>query len=204
VTFWRELSEHRESTTVELASVLRRLHDLPPPDFELPPLEPFVRLRERLADAPALSRSDRDWLLIHLTGLEAAYAELPSGRPWCAVHGDAWTGNLVVTADEPVLLDFERFAHGPPEWDLASLAVDHLTFGTISALEWTDFCRFYGEDVTTWPGFSTLRDARELRKATFAVQLAPLRADIAEQANYRVACLRGQEGPRPWGWQSVP
>lgn len=42
------------------------------------------------------------------------------------------------------------------------------------------------------------REIRELRKVTFAWQLAGEREDIAEQAKYRLACLRGEHGPRPW------
>lgn len=30
------------------------------------------------------------------------------------------------------------------------------------------------------------------------------RPDIAEQAAYRLACLRGEHGSRPWGWMGVP
>src|SRR4051812_21605817 len=45
-TFWRELPPPRYSPLAELAAVLRTLHSLPPPDFDLPPLAPFVRLGE--------------------------------------------------------------------------------------------------------------------------------------------------------------
>jgi aminoglycoside phosphotransferase (APT) family kinase protein len=204
VTFWRELPPHRHSTIPELADVLRRLHALPTPDFDLPPLAPFVRLRERISEAVILSDADREWLLTHLSGLEDRYAALLPGKPWCAIHGDAWTGNVVVTGDGPVLLDLERFAYGPPEWDLSSIAVDHTTFGDFPAEVWHDFCRRYGHDVTAWAGFEILRDARELRKVTFAAQLAPRREDIAEQARYRLACIRGEQGSRPWGWTGVP
>jgi aminoglycoside phosphotransferase (APT) family kinase protein len=203
VTFWRELRPHRFSTTAELADVLRRLHALPAPDFELPPVAPFVRQRERIAEARALSPEDRDWLLQHLAGLEARYVELPPGRPWSAIHGDAWAGNVVVTEDGPVLLDLERFAHGPPEWDLTSIAVDYTTFGEMSTEEWAAFSQRYGYDVTTWAGFEVLRDARELRKVTFAAQMAARRPDLAEQAAYRLACVQGKHGPRPWGWTGV-
>jgi aminoglycoside phosphotransferase (APT) family kinase protein len=111
VTFWRELPPHRHSTIPELAEVLRRLHALPAPDFDLPPLAPFVRLRERISEAVILSDADCAWLLTHLSGLEDRYAALPPGKPWCAIHGDAWTGNVVVTDNGPVLLDLERFAY---------------------------------------------------------------------------------------------
>jgi hypothetical protein len=43
VTFWRELPPHRRGNLAELADILRQLHALPAPDFELPPLAPFVR-----------------------------------------------------------------------------------------------------------------------------------------------------------------
>lgn len=204
VTFWRELPPHQPGTLAELADLLRQLHALPKPDFELPPLAPFVRLRERLTEADALSSDDRAWLLNRLRELEIGYANLPTRRPWCAVHGDAWDGNVASTDDGPILLDLERFAFGPPEWDLASIAVDYTTFGLISLEEWQGFCQRYGSDVMTWDGFELFRDIRELRKVTFAWQLAGTRDDIAEQATYRLACLRGEHGHRPWGWTEVP
>jgi aminoglycoside phosphotransferase (APT) family kinase protein len=170
----------------------------------LPALAPFVRLAERIEEAGSLASADREWLVRRLDVLQQRYARLPPGRPWCAVHGDAWRGNVAATDDGPVLLDLERFAYGPPEWDLASVAVNYTTFGTVTAEEWTGFCDRYGQDVTTWSGFDVLRDIRELRKVTFAVQLAEQRPDIAEQAGYRLACLRGECGARPWGWTGVP
>jgi aminoglycoside phosphotransferase (APT) family kinase protein len=129
---------------------------------------------------------------------------LPPGLPWCAIHGDAWGGNVAVTEAGPVLLDLERFAFGPPEWDLTGVAVSYTTFGSVSTDEWAKFCQRYGHDVTTWDGFEAFRDIRELRKVTFAVQMAEQRQDIAEQAQYRIACMRGERGPRPWGWTGVP
>jgi aminoglycoside phosphotransferase (APT) family kinase protein len=204
VTFWRELPAHRFSTIPELAAVLRRLHGLPRPTFELPPVAPFVRQRERIAEATALSTADRVWLLNHLADLEVRYAALPVGMPWCAIHGDAWAGNVVVTDEAgPVLLDLERFAYGPPEWDLTSIAVDYTTFGEMTAEAWADFSKRYGCDVTAWAGFEVLRDARELRKVTFALQMAGQQPDFAEQAAYRLACIQGRCGPRPWGWTGV-
>jgi aminoglycoside phosphotransferase (APT) family kinase protein len=204
VTFWHELPAHRRGSLTELADLLRQLHAVPAPDFELPLLAPFVRLPERVEEAGSLAADDRGWLLRHLTDLQRRYAGLPPGRPWCTVHGDAWRGNVAVTADGPLLLDLERFAYGPPEWDLASVAVNYTTFGNVSADEWMAFCERYGQDVTTWAGFEVLRDIRELRKVTFAAQMAGQRPDLADQARYRLACVRGGCGPRPWGWTGVP
>lgn len=77
-----------------------------------------MRLRDRIRDATRLDDASRAWLLDHPGRLEADYARLPSGRPWCPVHGDAWVGNALVTDKDPVVLDLERFSYGPPEWDL--------------------------------------------------------------------------------------
>ena len=71
-----------------------------------------------------------------------------------------------------MLLDLERFALGPPEWDLVSTAVGYTTFGTVTLAEWQAFSAQYGHDVTDWEGFAVLRDIRELRMVTFAWQSA--------------------------------
>lgn len=208
VTFWHELPPHQYGTTANVAVILRDLHKLPQPEtFELPELAPFVRLAQRIESANTISADDQNWLLSRLGDLQAAYNDLPPGLPRCVVHGDAWAGNVVVTADKTsVLLDLERCALGPPEWDLVSTAVTYVTTAKIDRAEWTAYCEAYGYDVTTWEGFNVLRDVRELRQTTMAAQVAltdPQR--YAAQAAHRLACLRGRLGPRPWpGWMPVP
>jgi hypothetical protein len=205
VTFWRQLPNHGEGTNADVADVLRQLHALrPPSELQLPPLAPFVRLEERIAEATVFDDAERQWLLDHLSDLRQLYAELPTGLPWGAVHGDAWGGNIVATDDGPVVLDLERFAYGPPEWDLASIAVDYATFGCLTDDEWREFCERYGYDVTTWAGYEILRDARELRKITFAGQMAIQYPQLAEHARFRLECVRGGHGSRPWYWRPVP
>jgi aminoglycoside phosphotransferase (APT) family kinase protein len=207
VTFWHELPPHENGSTTDVATALRQLHKLTPPaDFTLPGLAPFVRLADRIEAASTLTTADRDWLLGRLAELEDAYADLPPGLPTCVVHGDAWHGNVVSTADGVVLLDLERCSVGPPEWDLVSTAVSHVTMREMDTAEWMSYCDTYGYDVTTWRGFSVLRDIRELRMTTMAAQVAAAHPErYAGQAAHRLACLRGERGPRPWsGWQAVP
>jgi hypothetical protein len=105
-----------------------------------------------------------------------------------------------------VLFDLERCSLGPPEWDLVSTAVVYVTTAGIGTNEWANYCEVYGHDVTTWEGFDTLRDIRELRQTTMAVQVAATNPErYSDQAAHRLACLRGQHGPRPWsGWWPVP
>ncbi|MGW2055910.1 phosphotransferase enzyme family protein [Streptomyces sp. NPDC001840] len=202
-TFWEELPPHRPGTEAELAPLLRRLHDLPRPPF-MEDMDPFVRISDRIDAARLLSHGDRAWLQARLEELRGAWAELPAGRPRCVIHGDAWGGNCAVIAEQgALLLDFERSSYGPPEWDLTSTAVAADSFGRISAAEYARFCAAYGYDVMEWTGYPTLRDIRELRLVSFAFQIADGDPSALEQAQHRIACVRGRRGPRPWGWIAV-
>ncbi|GAA3852321.1 aminoglycoside phosphotransferase family protein [Saccharothrix violaceirubra] len=205
-TFWEELPPHRHGTPAEVAGAIRRLHDLPvPDDLPLGDLDPFVRLRDRIDSALTLPAQDRHWLRAHLRTLEDRYLDLPPGLPARVVHGDAWVGNVVATADRRVvLLDLERCAVGPPEWDLVSTAIKHTSFGWVTAADYHDFCRRYGHDVTTWAGFSLLRDIRELRMTCYLAQRATEHPAARDEARSRVDCLRHRVGSRPWAWTPAP
>lgn len=205
VTFWRALPPHQEAADRQLADALRRLHSLDPPDgFALPELAPFVRVRERIEAAPAVSGADRAWLLGYLADLEARHADLPHGLPAGVVHGDAWAGNVVTDDGGTVwLLDLERFSVGPPEWDLVSTAVRMTSFGTLDTAGYARFCAAYGHDVTGWAGYETLRDIRELRACSYMLQHAGRSVAAQAEAQWRLACLRGRSGERPWQWRRV-
>ncbi|MFF0125876.1 phosphotransferase family protein [Streptomyces mirabilis] len=202
-TFWEELPPHRAGDESDLAPLLRRLHELPSPPFTLGEIAPFVRIADRIKSAQSVSQEDRGWLLRRLEELQGAWKELPHGLQQCVVHGDAWGGNTAVTLNNVILMDFERTAAGPPEWDLTSTAVAADTFGKISRTKYSKFCEKYGHDVMEWAGYPTLRDIRELRLTSFALQTANDNPATLEQARYRIACVRGLAGPRPWGWKAV-
>ncbi|GAA4229383.1 aminoglycoside phosphotransferase [Streptosporangium album] len=203
VTWWRELPPHKNGTALQVATALRRLHDLPPPLFAVGRLDPFVRLSDRIERA-MLPEADRRWMRRHLGELEARYAELPAGLPECVVHGDAWVGNVVSTDDDVVLLDLERCSVGPPEWDLTSTAVKAFTLAGITAADYEVFVRAYGHDVTAWAGFEVLRDIREFRMTCMAAQVAAENPARHDEIVLRLACLRGERGSRPWLWTPVP
>ncbi|MEY9938580.1 phosphotransferase enzyme family protein [Streptacidiphilus sp. MAP5-3] len=206
VTFWEELPPHRPGTPADLARLLRRLHALPVPHgIDLGRLDPFVRLPDRIREAD-LDDEARAWLLDRLDQLQAAWKALPPGLPECVVHGDAWGGNVAVLDDGmALLLDFERTSVGPPEWDLTSTAISRGTFSQLGAGDYRAFCDAYGgTDVLDWPGYPMMRDIRELRLVCFALQTALQHPHAREQARFRLDCLRGQRGPRPWNWTAVP
>lgn len=203
VTFWAELPPHEPGSPLDIAGILKRLHSLPPPDFDIGTLDPFVRIAERIDAATTLSEDDRQWLRERRTALLEQWRHRPAGLAASVVHGDAWAGNVVRTATGPVLLDLERFSIGPPEWDLVSTAVKLTTTGAVTDAEYADFCHAYGSDVTLWAGYELFASIRELRMATYAAQHAATRPEWREQAQHRLDCLRGHLGPRPWHWRGI-
>lgn len=204
-TFWEELPVHEHGSPTDVAQLLRQLHSMnPTTDLGLRFLDPFVRLRERVQNAITLDEKDRSWLTGLHDELACAWRDLPVGLPLCAIHGDAWPGNLVRTVDgPPTMLDLERFSIGPPEWDLVSTAVRARTTGAVTAVEYEEFCASYGHDVTQWSGYDLLARTRELRMVTYAAQHAASKSAWAQQARYRLDCLRGRHGPRPWSWTGI-
>lgn len=202
VTFWQALPSHRQGTVKHVAHLLRRLHDLPQPtSFDPGQLQPFVRLQERIDEASMIEPDDRTWLSNHLAELEERWTALPPGKPSCVIHGDAWVGNVAITeARHALLLDLERAAIGPPEWDLVSTAIKVSSFGWVSSEEYQEFVEIYGTDVMSWSGFEVLRDIRELRMATYLLQKSGGNNGLVSEARFRVECLRGRRGERPWRW----
>ncbi|GAB3167847.1 aminoglycoside phosphotransferase family protein [Myceligenerans halotolerans] len=202
VTWWLPLAPHRHATTTELATVLRRLHELPvPAGLGLSAVEPLARVEQRLGGATGIAQRDRAWLLDRLACLREKITAGVVPTRTVVVHGSAWQGNVVVPdGDGPVLLDFETMALGHPDWDLIPVAVDHADFARLSDADYDALVGAYGgHDVTHMPWFRTMADIQELRWTAFVAEKAAGDSRAAAEAAHRIACLRG-EVPKPWTW----
>jgi Phosphotransferase enzyme family len=75
--------------------------------------------------SPALAADDRRFLVSVIDELEPSLP--PGGRP---LHGSPHADNWLVSADGPLLFDFETACRGPLEWDLVAVADadDELSF----------------------------------------------------------------------------
>jgi Ser/Thr protein kinase RdoA (MazF antagonist) len=201
VTFWKAITPTEpEPDEVDLGRLLRRLHELTPPDsVQLPRSTPFVRVAERLQNAPRSANADDVAYLIDLlAGLQSRYAELEFVFPPSAVHGDAHRSNLLRdTSGEVLMLDFEAFAYGHREWDLTVTGIRRNGFQWLSESQYDAFVEANGFDILSWPGFTVLRAIRELTMTTWLMQLPDDPAAAAE-FHIRVDDIRASRYPRLW------
>ncbi|MEU7863060.1 aminoglycoside phosphotransferase family protein [Nonomuraea sp. NPDC049141] len=200
VTLWHLIAnDGSPASLVDLAAVLRALHQLPvPADLALPKLDILGRVSERISGADVLSDDERQFLLGRYQELRTAYESLKFPLASCAVHGDAHSDNLIKASDGSiVLIDLERFAFGPPETDLTVTAIEH-TLGWGTRAEYDQFAERYGFDVLMWEGYPVLKDINELKMTTWLMQNVSEDEAIAREFRNRLFCLQNPAELRRW------
>ena len=173
----------------DLARLLLQFHRLAPPDFDLPGWDPLGIVRGRLNDAEDLEAGDRDFLRRRCDEVELALASLVYLLPPGPVHGDAHLGNLIPGPDGPILCDFDSTCFGPREWDLTPMAVGRLRLGHPPE-HYRSFVETYGFDVTSWPGFTVLRQVRELKMVAGALPVLGGNRVVKAEFTRRIQSLR--------------
>ena len=195
VTFWRFINGRNggRSDIAYLGTLLRRLHKLPrPTTFDLPGEDILGRVRRRI-EAASVSSADKDFLLSRLGELAAELPRLRYPLSPAPTHGDAHVQNLMFRDGQPVLIDFERFAWGQPEWDLSMTATEYQTAGWWTESEYAQFVEAYGYDVTSWTdGFPILRAVHEIKMTTWLMQNVKESPEIAKEYEKRMRTIRGQ------------
>lgn len=201
VTAWEHLDVvDRPIDWIEVGRLVRLTHELSPdeiPDgYPMPrptdfPWWDFERLLAETGDA--LDGRSR-------AGIERAIERWPdwsspSGSVVC--HGDVHPGNVIMTADGPVLIDWDLLCWAPPGWDHGPLMTWHERWGG-DASWYPDFAVGYG---TSMIGVRSAEAFAELRLV--AATLMRLRAAQADQrfvpeAERRLAYWRGEIGAPPW------
>jgi len=200
VTFWRPVPESGARATVsDLGLRLKAIHALPiPGQFALPELDMFGRVDVRIDRAIGVPLNDRRFLRQRLDELRSAYNDLRFPSSPCVVHGDPHIANLIQTPDgEAVVIDFERFAVGNPETDLAVTAAE-FEIGWHTESDYEHFCESYGQDVREWVGFEVLRDIHLLKMTTWLMQNVVDGPAIEVEFTTRLATLRGSAFTGRW------
>ncbi|MEU4442565.1 aminoglycoside phosphotransferase family protein [Actinosynnema sp. NPDC050801] len=181
----------------DLGRVLRQVHALPAPEFELPRWAPLDDVRRRIADAEELSAPDRRFLEDRCAEADQRLAELRTVLPQGVVHGDAHLGNLIPSPDGPVICDFDSTSVGPREWDLSTLPVGVARFGHPD--EWyRQLADEYGFDVTRWAGFPVLREVRELKLTTSVLPIMRSHPGVRDELHSRLKALRAGDTTTHW------
>jgi len=196
VTFWHAI-DGAWTTPDRLAQILRELHKLnPPAHLALPHLDPFARMRERLAGSSGLDAAVREELESMIAQREVELPAALSGRDPVVLHGDANIGNILLTArNEAILFDLEGFC--PCIWGLMLTAL-YRDLGWHTAAEYAAFCDVYGEDPSDDPAFPAVEATQLLRMVCWLAQRAGEDPVIGAEFAMRLADLRDLERPRRW------
>ncbi|MEV0319334.1 phosphotransferase enzyme family protein [Streptomyces sp. NPDC050658] len=199
VTLWHRLPEAaRPAEPRDLAALLRLVHALPSPDFDLPPRELLGGVERWLRLAgDAIDREDADYLRERRDGFAAAAAALTPQLPPGPVHGDALPRNVLVGPDGPVLVDLETFSSDLREHDLVVMALSRDRYG-LAAEAYDGFVAEYGWDVREWEGCAVLRGARETASCAWVAQHAPANPKALAEFRRRVASLRDGDPAVRW------
>ncbi|MCM6773291.1 phosphotransferase [Nocardia sp. CDC159] len=186
VTFWRHYPQPTRARPParELGAILRDLHGLTDPPFELPTYRPLAGLAQALDARPrSLPESDRRWLDERRALLVERYDELDSHLGVGMVHGDAYPGNTLWDRDRALLGDWDESALAPRELDLVNIYQGGVRFGHC-ATELHAFGLAYGWDVRDWDGFEVLRQIRDLHTLSSYIRRAES-GDLAAAAELR-------------------
>ncbi|WP_371599837.1 phosphotransferase enzyme family protein [Streptomyces sp. NBC_00564] len=198
VTVWHRLPDPvRPTEARDLAELLRVVHALPSPAFELPPRELLGGVERWLRLAgDAIDPADAAYLRARRDGFATAAAALTPHLPPGPIHGDALPRNVHVGPDGPVLVDLETFSADLREHDLVVMALSRDRYG-LPAEAYESFTETYGWDVREWEGCSVLRGARETASCAWVAQHAPANPKALAEFERRVASLRdGDESVR--------
>ncbi|MCA1671785.1 MAG: aminoglycoside phosphotransferase family protein [Actinobacteria bacterium] len=200
-TLWPYLPSRNIPRASDLAEVVRELHHLdaqPPP---LPAHEPLARLHEALEldttrDQPVLPTDTRKWLLARAARLQHTYdtTTTPLGRG--LIHADVQPDNLLQDHDGRwLLIDWDRASYGPRELDLAFAVPDHFHEPDRDRAE---FSAAYGHDITTWTGWTLIRDLTELHSVAGYLRRATTNPTAHDELHRRVDSLLTDDRSAVW------
>ncbi|MFK0252200.1 phosphotransferase [Streptomyces sp. NPDC090445] len=199
VTVWHRLPDAvRPAGPEDLAVLLRRIHALPAPPFDLPARDLLGGVERWLRLAgDAVDPADAAYLRARRDGYAGQVAGLSPHLPPGPIHGDALPRNVHVGPDGPVLVDLETVSVDLREHDLVVMALSRDRYG-LPAASYDAFAAAYGWDVRDWEGCAVLRGARETASCAWVAQHAPADPKALAEFRRRVASLRDGDTEMRW------
>lgn len=194
---------------VEVGRMVSTLHGVPVggmvPDYPLadPAALPWWDLTTVLAD---LESVDDVETLVDGPSRRALHAAVERVGDWprhirsspaVICHGDLHPGNVVMTADGPVILDWDLLASAPIVWDHVPLFAMAGPWGGERAW-YRDFARGYGVDLAGSPSIAALAEARDLAATLMKLRAALRDPGAVPEARIRLAHWRGDPSAPRW------
>ncbi|MEX1105414.1 MAG: aminoglycoside phosphotransferase family protein [Ilumatobacteraceae bacterium] len=196
--------EHATGPTdwAAVGAMVRRVHQLDPATiaarYPTPPCWsfPWWDFGVLMADvAPMLDEPAR-------CGIERAIARHAGwqdrvGPPPVVLHGDVHPGNVIQTADGPVLLDWDLVCTGPAAWDHGPLMTWTERWGGEPGV-YEDFAAGYGTSLRGDPVAEAVAELRLVAATLMRVRAGRTSPDVAAEAERRLQWWRGDPDAPTW------
>lgn len=119
------------------------------------------------------------------------------GRPLMVCHGDVHPGNVIQSADGPVLLDWDLLCCGPAAWDHAPLMTWTQRWSGAPGI-YESFAQGYGRSMSDDPVAQAVAELRLVAATLMRVRAARENPAAAEEAELRLQFWRGEHDAPQW------
>ncbi|MGA1034564.1 MAG: phosphotransferase [Ilumatobacteraceae bacterium] len=186
--------------------MLRRLHDrldpsalpgvIPLADPRLIPWWDFPMLIKSVEQSPLIGVRERA-ALSAVVEQNASWGDLILGDQRVC-HGDLQPGNVIQTAQGPVLLDWDLLGLAPVSWDHGPLLGQAIGPWPVEASVYAAFAEGYGRDLSADPSALTFARLRDLAATLMRVKAAMERPALADEARLRLEYWVEGSAGRTW------
>ena len=118
-------------------------------------------------------------------------------QPLIVCHGDVHPGNVIQSAQGPVLLDWDLLCLGPPAWDHAPLMTWTERWGGAAGI-YEDFAVGYGRSLRGDPLADALAELRLVAATLMRVRAAKSSPAAVDEAELRLQYWRGETDAPQW------
>lgn len=184
-----------------VGATVRRVHDWPVDEvrgrYPLPRCDDFIwwNAEAGLAEVDDLLDAEARAGLHAAVAARGGWRSLITDRVVC--HGDVHPGNVVPTADGPVLVDWDLLCHGPAAWDHAVVLTWERRWGADRGM-YAAFAEGYGTSLAGDPLTESLAVMRNVIATIMRLKAGRTSAAAAAEAERRLQFWRGDPDAPHW------